>query len=276
MSKNINVAVDDFLGDLDESSTEGDPLKSEEQNPFDEEIEKSDNLKKENEGDDDDRTEIKSEPFHKDPKVQRYVQKEIAKALEGIQKPQSEVDKFVREATNAEDDEELDDIITRMIGNDTAEKLAVGKDFKKVLKSMEARGASKAMSQFQAAQAKIAEEDEKASNTLAQGFEDIEIEYGVDLTSGTAQAKKTRSDLVDFIKRVAPKNSQGQVIEFPDFNETFKLFQELKKTEQSKTTNRAKELANRGMSRSTTTSSDTKVKDNSWSAVDRLFSKFSS
>ncbi len=267
---NKNNEVDDFLAGL-EGEAPADPFNTDETDPFNTESDANATAKTGEEADVEGTTTTEKEPFHKDPKVQRYVQREIAKALEGI-KPQGEVEKFIKE-TVGEDDDELTDVLTRMIGNDTPEKVAVLKDFKKALGNVEARGAQKAMSQFQAEQQRIVQEDAKAQAALTQGFEDIEDEYGVDITSSSPVAKKTRNDFIDFVKRIAPKNSQGIVTEFPDFSEAFQIFQDTKKADKPNNS-RAKELANRGMARSSATTTQVKVKDNSWNAVDRIFSKF--
>lgn len=271
MNKNKVGEVDDFLAGL-EGEAPADPFTPDDSDPFNLTVAETNVDATQGDGTGTvDNTTVEKEPFHKDPKVQRYVQREIAKALEGI-KPQGEVETFIREVAGG-DDEELTDVLTRMIGNDTPEKVAVLKDFKKALGNIEARGAQKAMSQFQAEQQRVAQEDVKAQSALTQGFEDIEDEYGVDITSNTPIAKKTRNEFIDFVKRIAPKNTQGIVTEFPDFSEAFQVFQETKKADKP-TNTRAKELANRGMARSAATSNDVKPKDNSWSAVDRLFSKF--
>ncbi len=251
--------VDAFLGDINE--VPADPFAPTVEDPFaaKEKVE----VKKE-----EDEEEVKPLPFHKDPKVQRYVEKEISRALKDI-KP-TETERFVRDTSGDED--EATEILTRIIGNDTTEKVAAIKDFKKYLGGLEERGAQKALKELQDRQEQETEKDRKAQSELNQGFEDIEETYDVDLTSNAPTARKTRAEFIDYIKRIAPKNEAGEVAAFPDLNAAFEEFQEKKKTV-PQPNSRAKELASRSMARSNDASNPPANTDKSWNAVDRLFSR---
>lgn len=247
--------VDSFLEDLKDEPdqdpfqpTTEDPLALEEVKKEDQEIDE------------------KPLPFNKDPKVQKFIEKEISKRLATV-KP-TETEKFAEEVGT---DDEAIDVLTRIIGNDTPEKKAAIKDFHKVLSGLEERGAQKAIAQLERQAEQERQQDVDAENELTQGFETVEEEFGVDLTSNSPTAKKTRGEFINFITRVAPKDEEGQVIEFPDFEETFKLFQE---TRQNSNSSRAKQLSSRSMTRSSTTSNTQPVSGKSWKDVDRLFSKF--
>lgn len=245
-------AVDDFLGDLNETE-EVDPFAPENEDPFN-----AEEPKKEVEEDKEEKV-----PYHKDPKVQRYVEKEISKALKEF-KP-TETEKFVKE-TKADDDNYYE----RLIGNDTPEKIAMIKEAKARDERLIQIAEDRAVGRLTADQQKSIEEDRQAQEELRQGFEDIEETYNVDLTSNTPRAKQLRGEFVDFITRIAPKNSEGEVIAFPDLDASFEAFQEKKK---APTNTRAKDLASRSIARSTDTSITPTVKDNSWAAVDKLFAK---
>lgn len=268
MNKN---EVDNFLDGLEEPVA--DPFNIEE-TPFAEEQEEG----SEEEEASEEASESKPEPFHKDPKVQRYVQKQIEKALNEF-KPEidvSEVQKFAQEA-GAEPDEVVE-ALTGLIGNDTPEKKRVLAAMSKAFKTVEERGAERALKHLEDQQHREVADERKADNELSQGFEDIEEEFDVDLTSNTTAARRTRNDFIDFIQRVAPKDENGQVTDFPDFAEAFSVFQDTQKSpEKSKTVNRAKELSSKSMGRSSgDVSAPQKNTDKSWNAVDKLFSKFNS
>ncbi|HSV94509.1 MAG TPA: hypothetical protein VLH94_00825, partial [Spirochaetia bacterium] len=93
----------------------------------------------------------------------------------------------------------------------------------------------------------------------------------VDITSKDPLARKLRGEFVEFIKRVAPKNSDGEVIEFPDFEETFKVFQESRKS--APQNNRKKDLASRSMNPSKEVVENKIPTDQSWKAVDKIINK---
>lgn len=205
-------------------------------------------------------------PFHKDPKVQRYIQKEIEKA----QKSQPSAERQFIEDTKQDDDEGTA-ILERIIGNDTPEKVAAIKDFKRYLGSLEEKGADRAMSYLQQQEEEARQEEEQASEEIEQGFEDIEDTFGVDISSNAPTARKTRNEFIDFIKRVAPKDSEGNVTALPDLTETFELYQS---TQTRPSNTRAKELASRGMARSSNATEAPQDKDVSWKAVDKFFGSF--
>lgn len=252
-------AVNEFLGDLNNAS-EKDPLSESKEDllfgnqpakeePKEETIEKEEKI-----------------PFHKDPKVQRFIEKEISKRMSEY-KPQSEVEKFVKETET----DEITDVLTRIIGNDTPEKVSAIKDFRKVLLEREEMGAQKALDYFSRQREKELQEEREAERELQEGFESIEETFDVDITSNTPTARKTRSEFIDFIKRIAPKDSDGDVIEYPDFTETFELFRDMKKSPEPN--NRAKDLASRSMSRPADVTSIPQQEDKSWNAVERILSK---
>lgn len=206
-------------------------------------------------------------PFHKDPKIQRYISKEIEKRVKDL--PVQSAEREFRSET----EDEGTDILTRIIGNDTPEKQSAVKDFRKYLGSLEEKAAQKALGEFQAnAEAQI-EEDRKAQRELDDSFEEIEETYSVDLTSNAPAARKARSEFVDYIRKIAPKNEDGEVIAYPDLNAAFEEFKERSKRAPSNI--KAKELAARGMSRSTDASQAPQNTDKSWKGVERLFSKLS-
>lgn len=241
-------AVDSFLGDINKDET----------NPFNEP--KEDKVAEVGE------PEIEEKlPFHQDPKVQKYIDREIQKRIGDL--PPREV---IREVPTTPETSDLKDVLTRLIGNDTPEKIAAVKDFEKALNGLEEKGAQRALDQIRQSEEAEHEAEVEAQNELQQGFDDIESQFDVDLTSSKPTAQKLRSDFVDFIKRVSPKDGEGNVVEFPDLQETFKLFKETRKPESN---DKAKELSNRSMIRSGDASVTPQVKDNSWNAVERVFGK---
>lgn len=246
----------EFLAGLDK--TEENPFSPEPENLFGQEPEKKDEEEVEEEE--------KPLPFHKDPKVQRYIQKELDKKLKDIQ-PTVER-QFIEEHKDEAD--EVQTVLERIIGNDTPEKIQAVKDFKKILGSLEEKGAQRALSQLAEQEALERQEEAQASEEIEQGFENIEETFNVDLSSNAPQARKTRNDFIDFVKRVAPKDEDGNVVALPDLVETFDTFQAL----QTKPTNtRAKEIANRSMTRSANTPAADQPKDISWRTVDKIFGK---
>lgn len=250
--------VDEFL----------DGLKGDESIPFEESTEDPFSSGKPKEMVETPEGEEKPLPFHKDPKVQRYVEKAISKALEGV-KP-TETARFIEE-TGGEENPELIAVLTRIVGNDTPEKISAVKDLTRALSGLEEKGAQRALEQIERQQESVREEEREAVAELRQGLEEIEDEFGVDILSDTPQSRKTRVDFLNYVTRIAPKNEEGVVTDYPDITAAFEDFQTLRKNVGQP--NRAKDLASRSMSRSADASNVPASTDKSWKAVDKLFSK---
>lgn len=240
--------VDDFLGDLQEEKlVDDDPFQTTEQKEKEEEL-----------GVDPEPEKI---PFHKDPKVQRYIEKEIEKRLP---KEKPVVEEF------KPSNEDFEEVLTRVIGNDTPERQAAIKDWLRTQSAREEKIIERARSLWQQEQQQIAEEEKAAEDELIQGFENIEDTFSVDITGSSPSARKLRAEFVDFIEKVAPKDSNGDIIEYPDFEQTFEIFQErAPKPSNSK----AKDLASRGAARSETAETTKVDSPMNWDEVERAFNK---
>lgn len=251
--------VNEFLKELNGS----DPINN--QDPFSE-IEGEEPKKDEQEsGKSSEEDDDEPLPFHKDPKVQRYIEKQLEKKLKDI-KPVE----VTKEVTPESD--EVVDVLTRIIGNDTQEKLSAIKDFRKALSGLEEKAVEKALGKIKSEREALLSEEREAETELENGLAEIEDNYNIDITSNTAQAKKTRNDFLNFVKRVAPKVN-GEIASYPDFNETFSLFQEMNK-KTNPVTSKAKDLADRSMSKSTQTTTMPKTENVSWNTIDKIFSSF--
>jgi hypothetical protein len=215
--------------------------------------------------------------FHQDPKVQRYVQKEIAKALKDV-KPSAE--QTFREEVSS-DVQDVIGAFTTIIGNDTPEKVKALAALEKTLNGADERASKKAIERFQQQmqeqQQQQAEQDNAAMAELDEAFESIEENYNVDLSSNAASAKQLRAQFIDYVRKIAHKDENGEVDQFPDMDAAFEAFQERNKRAPA---SRAKELASRGMARSNDTTGASEGFKSSqgdpWKQVDRLFSKLKS
>lgn len=249
--------VDSFLEEVGNSEVKADPFESE-ADPLvpREKVEKGDLGKGSEDGE--------KVPFHKDPKVQRFIEKEISKRLKDV--------KPAPAAPTGDTVDQGEEILTRIIGNDTPEKVRAIKDFKTYLSGLEEKGAQKALSQLQEQADAEKAEEAKAQEELVTAFDAIEEEFGVDLTSNSPTARKERNDFVDFIKRISPKDADGNIIQYPDLQETWSIFKSSKAPD---TKRRAKDIATRSMDRSTDSGS-APTGGKTWKDVDRIFSRLSS
>lgn len=193
-------------------------------------------------------------PFHKDPKVLKFIEKEVAKRTER-QEP--------RETLKTEEDEFKDVIesFTAIIGNDTPEKVRALNDLQKALNSSSQKAASLAEQKILEIKNREEEADRQAEEELDNAFDEIEETYDVDLSRNP----KLRSEFVSFVEKIAPKNRDGEIVDYPDMNSAWETFSEIKKS--TAQPSRAKELANRGLQRSAETTVK-QEKNINWNAAE--------
>lgn len=243
MDKNKS-AVEEFLGDLG-GAKETNPFEENPENPFEEKAEeKVEEVKEE-----------KPLPFNKDPKVQRFIEKELDRRLKDfkVETPQAEVQK------------EVDDYYIRLIGNDTPEKVAMVREAMARDERMLQQAEERALGRLSQKEQETLRADKEAEQELENAFENIEENYDVDITSNNPTAKKTRQEFVSFVERIAPKDKNGDVVDYPDMQSAWETFSEIKKA--TATPSRAKELASRSMARSSEAQVRPEVKSN-WDAAD--------
>lgn len=197
-------------------------------------------------------------PFNKDPKVQKFIEKEISKRMADF-KPE------VREVQVEKGEDKVTDMLTRLIGNNTPEKVAMVKEFKDVLGNLKGEARAEALQEIEARSHAETQADLAAQEELETAFENIEENYDVDISSNSPLAKKTRQEFVSFVERIAPKDRNGDVIDYPDMNSAWETFSEMRKTSQP---SRAKELASRGMARSSESTVAAPAKRLSWDSFD--------
>jgi hypothetical protein len=245
-------AVDEFLGDLKNNDGDG-VFEVSKENPFDDQVieTKEEEVKEE-----------KALPFNQDPKIQRYIRKEVEKLTKDLTPRQTE--QFQKEVSQSKDEDDLVGAFTNIIGNDTPEKVHALKMLDRTIKGLE----DKAMSATRQLEAER-QADIEAEQELEQGFENIEDTFNVDISSATPQARETRKKFIEFVEKIAPKDEYGEIKEYPDFEQTFDLFQKLNKPQPNL---RARELASRGMTRTSEASNATQVQGNSWKDVEKAIS----
>lgn len=241
MDKNKSE-LDEFMAGLG-GGAPTDPLQKKEDDPFN-------HLEKKEEVDEvvEEQKEEKPLPFNKDPKIQKFIEKEISKRIAEI-KPEPREDK-------PQLDTEREELLAQVFGNDTPEKIAIGQRFGKYLDSLKGSAKAEALAELESREYAQVEADKEAERELETAFENIEENYDIDFS--TTLGKKTRQEFASFVEKIAPKDQYGDIVDYPDMNSAWETFSDLKKS--TGTPNRAKELASRSMQRSAETSSEPVLK----------------
>jgi len=252
MEPKNNSATDDFMAGLDKG----------EENPLEPQI---DDLFPEDKEPDikNDIEEVKPLPYHKDEKLQKYIEKQVEKRLSNF-KP-SATETFKQEVSVS--DPGLVEAFKTILGDDTPEKQNALKALERSLANVDERATQKAVDRLQQVQQEQSEREtreiEEAESELEEGFENIESHYGIELTERQKDAYK------DFLLKIQPK---GGYEEYPDFIETFDVF---KKSVTRSSNSQAKILASRGIERSSSANVTPKLtsdgKSSMWQQVDKIF-----
>ena len=151
----------------------------------------------------------------------------------------------------------LDSRLARLFGT-TDEGKQVAQDFSSILAERDERIKEDALREFEARQAQEKQAQTKYEEQITSQLEAIEDEYDVDLTSSAPAAKKARMEFLDLVQKLSPKNEDGELAGYADFNSTFEIY---KQTKQKPDASRNKELASRTMKQSGSVNSDKAADD---------------
>lgn len=153
----------------------------------------------------------------------------------------SEVEKFSEATKGLTIDESL---LTLYGDNENGRKAA--QITQALLDKTAARAKEDALSEFNKAQESVSREVAENGNLIDERLEEIEDTYSVDLSGSTESSKQTRNSFLALVAKLSPKDAEGNIESYADFDSTWELFQE----RQQKTNVRNKDLASRGMVRS--------------------------
>lgn len=237
--------LEEFMGSL-AGDKNTDPLESKQDDPFG-------HLEAKEEVTEEEVKEEKPLPFNKDPKIQKYLDKREKE----IEERMSEKFGTTREIQPVENTK-MDEVLARIIGNDTPEKVQGIKDMKELLVGLKGEARIEALQELDSRQTRETEADRQAEEELENAFDNIEESFDVDITSNNPIARKTRQEFVSFVEKIAPKDRNGDIVDYPDMIQAFETFNTIRKS--TAAPSRAKELASRSMTRSAETSSEPVLK----------------
>jgi hypothetical protein len=162
----------------------------------------------------------------------------------------------VAEARRESNSEESDYLkkVERIYGTDTAEAITATDLLKQAIQGAKEDAKREALEEMRAERAQEQKEVQKESEALDTMLEELEDQYGVDLTSKRSEA--TRTAFFTRLQKLSPKDSDGNVIAYADHHAVWEDLQARSK----KTENRAKDVVSRGMTQSGS-SVDSNLKD---------------
>lgn len=199
-------------------------------------------------------TQVKSEQDEDSPKNRRehrlqaklQAERENNIALNERLKAMAELKEEAKQAAEQGEDPDL----VRLLGNEPNGKLAQ-EIFSKKFREIEDRAFQRARSEIENDRQSIAQEEAQNSSEIDNGFDFIEDEYGVDLSGNTKASKDLRNGFIDFVANISPKDDNGEIVEYADFDSAFKTYQQLSsRTKPHEVSERQKQLGSRSMQES--------------------------
>ena len=169
--------------------------------------------------------EVKEVPYNQDPKIQKYLDRQLSKRTAELSRQIEELraSRTAQPSSPTDEDNDVYEVWKKFVGDDTDAK----KDFLKQLKDADERRFTRA--EERAYQRIVAEREaenrleKETTRHLETSIEDIEDEYNVDLTSSDPVARKQKKDFLDFVESIAPRDNEGNIIALPNMKNAFKV-----------------------------------------------------
>ncbi len=175
-------------------------------------------------------------------KLQRERESNIA--LAERLKVLSEQDRAIKETAG-----EIDPRLIRVFGGSDEGK-EIAKHFTEILSETKAQAREDALREIEAQNEREQTEQRQYEDLIDNQLEALEDKYNVDLTSDAPQARKIRREYLELVEKLSPKDDDGTITDFADFEAAFEQYQEKNIPKIDNT--RQKEIASRGMQRSGT------------------------
>lgn len=135
------------------------------------------------------------------------------------------------------------------IYGDTPESRTAWKLNKGIFEGIAEKAKKDAIAEIESKRAEEVRKAKEFESFIDSELEGIEDEFNVDVTSDAPAARKARRELLELVESLSPKDKDGNLAGYADFQETWKLYQAQRK-EQKPDASKNKELAARTVEKS--------------------------
>lgn len=191
-------------------------------------------------------------PFNKNPKIKKYIERQVQKGLKSVMGNTQQ--EFTRNSLPAQNPSvsSVPSEWVAMYGDD--ERSLKAWEYNQSILSREIEKAKedllKSIEQKEYSQK---QRESEVNNFIEESIESIEEDNNISLS------KKDRSEFLDLVQRLSPKNEDGDIVSFADFGTSFEIFKQIKsKGAPSNSVNKA--LASRSASSNTSSEIKTEPK----------------
>ncbi len=182
--------------------------------------------------------ELKNRHIHRVERKLRE-EREANIALAARLSERSELERFKEESGDNPD-------ITKIYGTDTPEAREATRLLQGALDKVGQQAEERAVKRFQDIQETQVKAQREAESFIDGALEALEEDHNIDLTSDAPQARKARREFLELVQKASPKDDNGDIKEYADFDAVFDLYA----SSREKATTRNKDLASRSMVKS--------------------------
>lgn len=175
----------------------------------------------------------------------RRLEEQLARANEMTIQLNERV-KVLSEVSQTRQEKDLDPRLLETFGDTEAGK-KVAKNFAEILREETVRAKEEALKEFEDRQTRAVEEQRQYETLIDSELEALEDEHNVDLTSDAPAARKARREFLEMVQSLSPKDKDGTITGYADFESTFEIYQS---RQEKPDVSRNKEIASRSMQRS--------------------------
>jgi len=155
----------------------------------------------------------------------------------------SEMDKFAKESG----DIVIPDIAKMFDSSDVGKENALR--LSKVISDIKQNAKEETLKEIKQERERELASQKEYETFIDNELESLEDEFSVDLTSNSPKARKARTEFLEMVQDLSPKDEDGNIISYADFGSTFDVYKKTK-TEDKENTTRRDEIASRSMRRS--------------------------
>lgn len=117
-----------------------------------------------------------------------------------------------------------------------------------LLKSVKESATTDALERFRNEQQEERQEQKKFESFIDAELESLEDTFDTDLTSNAPAARKARREFLELVEKLSPKDEEGNVTGYADFESAFEIYKANQSKEKSpEVVSRQKELSTRSM-----------------------------
>ncbi len=152
------------------------------------------------------------------------------------------------ERISKESDGKIDPRLLRAFGTTEAGQEA-SELFQTILNENRLQAKKDAIEELKQSEIQEKAEQKKYESFIDDKLESLENTHNIDLTSNSPKATKMRSEFLEMVQELSPKDANGTLTDYADFDSAFEMYQKTHTTEKVDNT-RQREIANRSMTRS--------------------------